>query len=67
MFSAGPRMVLPRGLCWNAVACKWSKITSSATPSTYSDEDTGESQQSTCVKSSIQEAKKVRVFESTRC
>lgn len=63
-------MVLPRGLCWNAVACKWSKITSSATPSTYSSEDTGQSWESTCMHdpalSSVQEAKKVRVFESTR-
>lgn len=34
IFSAGPRIVRPSGVCWNAVACKWSKTTSSGTPST---------------------------------
>jgi hypothetical protein len=28
MFLVGPRMVLPRGVCWYATACKWSKTTS---------------------------------------
>ena len=32
--SAGPRMVRPSGECWKAVACRWSKITSSGMPST---------------------------------
>ena len=32
--AAGPRIVLPSGVCWNAVACRWSKTTSSGTPST---------------------------------
>ena len=34
MFSAGPKIVRPKGLYWNAVACKWSNITSSTWPST---------------------------------
>ncbi|KAF7845607.1 putative mitochondrial-processing peptidase subunit beta [Senna tora] len=29
-----PRMVLPKGVYWKAVACKWSKMTSSVCPST---------------------------------
>lgn len=33
-FSAGPRMVRPSGECWKAVACRWSKMTSSGMPST---------------------------------
>lgn len=34
IFAAGPKIVLPSGLYWKAVACKWSKITSSGSPST---------------------------------
>ena len=36
MFSLGPRMVRPRGWPWNAVACRWSKTTSSSCLSTSS-------------------------------
>lgn len=34
MFFVGPRMVIPRGVCWYAMVCKWSKMTSSTCVST---------------------------------
>jgi hypothetical protein len=35
IFLASPRIVRAKGEYWKAVACKWSKITSSVCPSTY--------------------------------
>jgi hypothetical protein len=36
MFAAGPRIVLAKGEYWNALACRWSKTTSSGCFSTCS-------------------------------
>lgn len=56
-------MVLPKGVYWNAVACKWSKITSSTCPSTYRKEHKIFMNPSACIQNHMYKVKKFTVSQ----